>query len=152
MLKLLFDVTENRWYDAYGAGFPSDNPQIPYGNSERVEIQLFSHVGETNAYGGEIEPSAGNGWIKYTGYASVNNVGAVLATDNNFLHWLKGTLNAEVSSAAENATVAVKTTANLVDISPAGTLYLYDGEYVVALAYKSRIQSGTGVVTFTLDA
>ncbi len=151
-MKLLYDVTENRWYDAYGAGFASDNPQIPYGNSERVEIQLFSHVGETNLYGGEIEPSPGNGWIKYTGYASVDNVGAVLATDNNFLHWLKGTLNAAVSSVAENTTIAVKTTASLVDISPAGTLYVYDGEYAVALSYKSRAESASGVVTFTLAA
>lgn len=151
-MKLLYDVTENRWYDAYGAGFASDNPQIPYGNSERVEIQLFSHVGETNLYGGEIVPSAGNGWIRYTGYASVDNVGAVLATDNNFLHWLKGTLNAAVSSVAENATVAVKTSASLVDISPAGTLFVYDGEYSVALAYKSRVESASGVVTFTMAA
>ena len=151
-MKLLYDVTENRWYDAYGAGFASDNPQIPYGNSERVEIQLFSHVGETNLYGGEIVPSAGNGWIRYTGYASVDNVGAVLATDNNFLHWLKGNLNAAVSSVAENATVAVKTSASIVDISPAGTLFVYDGEYSVALAYKSRVESASGVVTFTMAA
>ncbi|MDD6338326.1 MAG: hypothetical protein PUC15_08105 [Lentisphaeria bacterium] len=152
MLKLLYDVTENRWYDAYGSGFPSDRPQIPYGNSERVEIQLFSHVGETNAYGGEIEPSAGNGWVKYTGYANVSNVGAILATDNNFLHWLKGTLNETLSSAAENETVNIKTSANIEDIPPAGTLYVYGTESTAALDYKARIQNGSGIVQFIFAA
>lgn len=151
-MKLLYDVTENRWYDAYGAGFPSDHPQIPYGNSEQVAIQLFSHVGETNLYGGEIEPSPGNGWVKYTGYANVSNVGAILATDNNFLHWLKGELNQALTNVSENTAVAVKTSAELEDIPTAGTLYVRDSTNEAALTYKSRSQTAAGVVSFVMDA
>jgi len=151
-MKLLYDVTENRWYDAYGAGFPSDHPQIPYGNSERVTIQLFSHVGETNLYGGEIEPSAGNGWVKYTGYANVSNIGAVLATDNNFLHWLKGELNQALTTVTEGTAVAVKTSAELEDIPTAGTIYVRDSTNEAALTYKSRSQTAAGVVSFVMDA
>ena len=150
MLKLLYDVTENRWYDAYGAGFPSEQPQIPYGNSERVRIELFSHVGETNLYGGEIEPSDGNGWIPYTGYANVGNIGAVLATDNNFLHWMKGELNQAVTTGAEDTPIAVKTSAELDDIPVSGTLVLRDSTSEAALDYKSRSQTAAGVVTFVL--
>ena len=150
-MKLLYDVTENRWYDAYGAGFPSDNPQIPYGNSERVTIQLFSHVGETNLYGGEIEPSAGNGWIKYTGYADISNIGAVLATDNNFLHWMKGELTQTVSGVTANYPVLVKTSAALDDIPTSGTIILCAGQsYETALSYSSRTQSSAGVVSFIM--
>ena len=159
-MKLLYDVTENRWYNAYGSGFASDNPQIPYGNTERVSVQLLSHVGETNLYDEEIVPyipgasgDAGKGttgWWKYTGYAAIGNIGGILATDNNFLHWLKGTLNADVSSAAENTNVAVKTNAALEDIPTEGTLYIYHSDATVALAFKSRSQTASGVVTFVL--
>ena len=159
-MKLFYDTTEGRWYDAYGSGFSSDRPQIPYGNTERVTIQLLSHVGETNLYDEEIVPyipgasgDAGKGttgWWKYTGYASIGNIGGILATDNNFLHWLKGTLNANVSSAAENTNVAVKTNAALEDIPTEGTLYIYQGDTTAALAFKSRSQTASGVVTFVL--
>lgn len=159
-MKLFYDTTEGRWYDAYGSGFSSDRPQIPYGNTERVTIQLLSHVGETNLYDEEIVPyipgasgDAGKGttgWWKYTGYASIGNIGGILATDNNFLHWLKGTLNADVSSAAENTNVAVKTNAALEDIPTEGTLYIYQGDTTAALAFKSRSQTASGVVTFVL--
>ena len=159
-MKLFYDTTEGRWYDAYGSGFSSDRPQIPYGNTERVEIQLLSHVGETNLYDEEIVPyipgasgDAGKGttgWWKYTGYGSIGNIGGILATDNNFLHWLKGTLNADVSSAAENTNVAVKTNAALEDIPTEGTLYIYQGDTTAALAFKSRSQTASGVVTFVL--
>lgn len=159
-MKLFYDTTEGRWYDAYGSGFSSDRPQIPYGNTERVTIQLLSHVGETNLYDEEIVPyipgasgDAGRGttgWWKYTGYGSIGNIGGILATDNNFLHWLKGTLNANVSSAAENTAVAVKTNAALEDIPTEGTLYIYQDDTTAALAFKSRSQTASGVVTFIL--
>lgn len=148
MLKLLYDVTENRWYDAYGVGFPSDHPQIPYGNTERIAIQLFRKVGETNMGNSvEITPSAESGWLEYQGYSQINNIGAVLATDNNFLHRYKGTL----SSAATNSSVSITCGASIDDVPASGTIRIGSGENEVALSYDSRTKSGN-VFTFALTS
>ena len=62
-MKLLYDVENSRWYNENGESFGSDNPSIPYGNAERVEIQLYSEVKGANS-----GSSAVADWTKYTGF------------------------------------------------------------------------------------
>ena len=158
-MKLLYDVTENKWYDANGTSFPGDQPQIPYGNTERVEIQLLSHVGETNLYNEEIVPyihgsmtdGDTEGWEKFTGYSGISGLGAVLATDNNFLHLFKGTLKTAVSSGSlsENSTITIQTSASIDDIQESGNIILRNSSGENAISYKSRAATDNGIV-FTL--
>lgn len=150
-MKLLYDVTENKWYDANGTSFPGDHPQIPYGNTERVEIQLFSHVGETNMYSENFEPTSENGWDKFTGYSGVSGLGAVLATDNNFLHLFKGTLKTQVYAGNQSAgsTITVQTNASVDDTPESGVIILRNFYIENALSYNSRAATDGGIV-FTL--
>ena len=141
-MKLLYDVENSRWYNENGESFGSDNPSIPYGNAERVEIQLYSEVKGANS-----GSSAVADWTKYTGFTG-NGYGAILATDNNFLHWYKATLQTALSSGALAVTtlIDIATDVSVNEISESGNIYLYaaDGS-CEAVAYASREMISGGI-------
>ena len=141
-MKLLYDVENSRWYNENGESFGSDNPSIPYGNAERVEIQLYSEVKGANSGSGAVAD-----WTKYTGFTG-NGYGAILATDNNFLHWYKATLQTALSSGALAVTtlIDIATDVSVNEISESGNIYLYaaDGS-CEAVAYASREMISGGI-------
>lgn len=144
-MKLLYDVENSRWYNENGESFNSGNPAIPYGNAERVEIQLYSEVEGTNSGSGAVAD-----WKKYTGFSG-GGYGAVLATDNNFLHWFKTTLQTALSAGelAVTTLIDVATGVSVNDIAESGNIYLYtaDGS-CEAVAYASR-EAISGGIRFT---
>ena len=141
-MKLLHDVENNKWYNENGDSFSSDNPAIPYGNSERVVIQLYSEVRGANSGSAAVED-----WIKYTGFSG-SGYGAVLATDNNFLHWYKAKLLTGLSAGtiATGTVIEVSTGVNAENISETGNICLYNanGE-TEAIAYSSRRAISGGI-------
>lgn len=144
-MKLLYDVENSKWYNENGESFDSDNPAIPYGNAERVEIQLYSEVEGANSGSGAVAD-----WTKYTGFAG-DGFGAILATDNNFLHWYKATLQTALSAGelAVTTLIDIATSVGVNDIAESGNIYLYaaDGS-CEAVAYASR-EAITGGIRFT---
>lgn len=144
-MKLLYDVENSRWYNENGESFDSENPTIPYGNAERVEIQLYSEVKGTNSGSGAVAD-----WTKYTGFAG-NGYGAILATDNNFLHWYKTTLQTAIPAGELPVSTVIDITTNvgIDDIAESGNIYLYaaDGS-CEAVAYASR-EAISGGIRFT---
>ena len=144
-MKLLYDVENSKWYNENGESFDSDNPAIPYGNAERVEIQLYSEVEGANSGSGAVAD-----WTKYTGFAG-DGFGAILATDNNFLHWYKATLQTALSAGelAVTTLIDIATSVGVNDIAESGNIYLYaaDGS-CEAVAYASR-EAISGGIRFT---
>lgn len=144
-MKLLYDVENSRWYNENGESFDSGNPAIPYGNAERVAIQLYSEVEGTNSGSGAVAD-----WKKYTGFSG-GGYGAVLATDNNFLHWFKTTLQTALSAGdlAVTTLIDVVIGVSVNDIAESGNIYLYtaDGS-CEAVAYASR-EAISGGIRFT---
>ena len=144
-MKLLYDVENSKWYNENGESFDSDNPAIPYGNAERVEIQLYSEVEGANSGSGAVAD-----WTKYTGFAG-DGFGAILATDNNFLHWYKASLQTALSAGelAVTTLIDIATSVGVNDIAESGNIYLYaaDGS-CEAVAYASR-EAITGGIRFT---
>lgn len=141
-MKLLYDVQNNKWYNENGESFSSENPAIPYGNSERVVIQLYSEVKGTNS-GSEAVAE----WTKYTGFTG-SGYGAILATDNNFLHWYKAKLATALSSGtiATGTQIDVTTNESVNNISETGNIYLYDADGDnEAIAYSSRETISGGI-------
>ena len=144
-MRLLYDVENGRWYNENGESFDSDNPTIPYGNSERVEIQLYSEVEGTNSGSGAVAD-----WTKYTGFSG-GGYGAILATDNNFLHWFKATLQTAVPAGElpVSTVIDIATNVGIDDIAESGNIYLYDGNGGnEAVAYSSR-EAINGGIRFT---
>lgn len=143
-MKLLFDVNRNRWYNENGDLFSGYRPSIPYGNTERVEIQLYSEI--TNANSGS---AAVADWTKYTDLDG-ENYGAVLSVDNNFLHWFKTTLQGDLAEGSV-ATVSVATNESIDNIAESGDIYIYADSNATpeALEYTSRVKISSGI-QFTL--
>lgn len=135
-MKLLYDVENSRWYNENGDSFDSNNPAIPYGNAERVEIQLYSEVEGANSGSGAVAD-----WTKYTDFTG-SGYGAILATDNNFLHWYKVSLKTAISAGELPVTTPIDVTTNVgVDnIAESGNIYLYFGDGSrEAIAYSARV-------------
>lgn len=149
-MRLLYDVENSRWFNENGESFDGSNPTIPYGNAERVEIQLYAEVEGTNTGSGAVAD-----WTKYTGFTGAG-YGAILATDNNFLHWFKATLQTPLSAGemAEGTLIDISTASNVSvdDIASSGNIYLYasDGS-CEGVAYSSR-QTISGGIRFTAAA
>ena len=144
-MKLLYDVENSKWYNENGESFDSDNPAIPYGNAERVEIQLYSEVEGANSGSGAVAD-----WTKYTGFAG-DGFGVILATDNNFLHCYKATIQTALYAGelAVTTLIDIATSVGVNDIAESGNIYLYaaDGS-CEAVAYASR-EAITGGIRFT---
>ena len=143
-MKLLYDVQNNKWYNENGESFSNEQPAIPYGNTERIEIQLYAEVNGTNSGREAVED-----WVKYTEFSD-GGYSAILATDNNFQHWYKGSLKEAVSPETATSGIHVETTQNIDDIAENGNIYLYAGDTPEALSYSSR-QSTEGGILFTLS-
>ena len=144
-MKLLYDVENSRWYNENGESFDSENPTIPYGNAERVEIQLYAEVEGTNSGSGAVAD-----WTKYTDFTG-SGYGAILATDNNFLHWFKATLQTAVPAGElpVSTVIDIATNVGIDDIAESGNIYLYDGNGGnEAVAYASR-EAISGGIRFT---
>ena len=144
-MKLLYDVENSRWYNENGESFDSDNPTIPYGNIERVEIQLYSEVKGTNSGSNAVAD-----WTKYTGFTG-DGYGAILATDNNFLHWYKASLQTALSAGelAVTTLIDIATSVGVEEIAESGNIYIYaDDGSCEAIAYASR-EAISGGIRFT---
>ena len=144
-MKLLYDVENGKWYNENGDTFSSESPVIPYGNRERVEIQLYSEVKGANS-GSEAVAE----WTKYTGFTG-GGYGAILATDNNFLHWYKASLQTAVPSGdlPVSTLIDIATSVGVDDIAESGNIYLYaDDGSCEAVAYASR-EAINGGIRFT---
>ena len=122
MLKLLYDVPNGKWYNENGDAFASDAPVIPFGNSERVVIQLYAEANSANS-GSEVVA----GWTKYTEFDGMEGLGAILATDNNFLHWFRTSLQTalEAGTIPEGTAIdiAMPSGATLDDIAENGNFH-----------------------------
>ena len=144
-MKLLYDVENGKWYNENGDTFSSESPVIPYGNRERVEIQLYSEVKGANS-GSEAVAE----WTKYTNFTE-GGYGAILATDNNFLHWYKASLQTAVPSGdlPVSTLIDIATSVGVDDIAESGNIYLYaDDGSCEAVAYASR-EAINGGIRFT---
>lgn len=146
-MKLLYDVTNNKWYNSNGESFPADNPAIPYGNREQVEIQLYDEVSGINSGSSAVED-----WIKFTQFND-GGYSAILATDNNFLHWFKAQLKTTVPAGALTTPIEVITQESLDNIAEKGNIYLYNaGKPAVTVAYSTRREISGGIEFIPVEA
>lgn len=149
MIQIFTNVNTRNHYDINGNLFPSGMPQIFFRNKEQVRWQLCS---ETTDIADNSRDATS--WAKYTGYASLQGVGAYLTADDNFIKRIKGALSADVSAGS-----VLTITATFEDISKklvctTGTIGLVDDDgNAEMLEYESRtVDEDTNSVTFTFPA
>ena len=143
MLKLLFDVSKNKWYNENGISYGANGPYIPFGNREKVQIQLYQKVTSANTQNPNVQE-----WEKYTGFYG-GGYGARLSCDNNYLSKIKTNLVGNISANTNIQFIEIKTDKNASEFALSGTLDLFTGDQITdTVYYSSRNQTDSGTVLF----
>lgn len=136
MITINSNVYTGRNYDASGNLFEDGLPRIPFGNTDKVLWQLYT------ATSGAV-----SAWTKLS--LSGSGYTALCSCDNNFTHKIKGTLLAAKSGAVTAIDIALE--AEIYDISPIGTIALFDSNGDPEYVGYSAVSEISGGYRFTVS-
>lgn len=140
MQILYLNTTTGEWFDQFGAPFADASPQVSFQGRETLQIHAVTDT--PNA--GELGVNPAN-WQHDTQWAALG-ASALITVDNDYIHKLRGTLNAELAS-GEVSLVSVKLAAGITEAQiPAQGVLTIGAEMI---AYSARVIGADNTVEFT---
>ena len=146
MITINVNTVENEFYDENGSLFQDGMPAVPFKNTEKLKLQLFTAT--PNAGTGDIDPDTD--WTKDTRYDGITTIGALLSSDNNFTHNFRATLKTALTAGAITQ-IDLTTSADTEDVPSSGALLLYAADGTNESVNFTAKEAITGGYTFTVD-